>query len=62
MGIYGSLYKIPKAIFHVLKGDYKVLSLGLRVYDFGVWGSGFRVGWLRDRRGSSSASNLGQII
>ena len=38
-------YDIPKAIFYLLKGDYRVVGLG-----FGVWGLGnFSLGlcWFR---------------
>ena len=30
-GIWGSYYNIPKAIFYLLKRDYRVWALGLRV-------------------------------
>ena len=32
-GICGSYYNIPKAIFYLLKGDYRVWGVGLKVCD-----------------------------
>ena len=31
MGYMGSYYNIPKAIFDLLKGDYRIRALGFRV-------------------------------
>ena len=42
-GLWGSYYNIPKAIFYLLKGDYRVYGSGAK-----VWGVGVRVeieGW-----------------
>ena len=34
MGIGGSCYKIPKAIFYLLKEDYRFEGLQLMMYEF----------------------------
>ena len=47
MGYMGSCYNIPKVIFYLLKGDYKVqgsgLGLGFKVMGLGLGILGFKV-------------------
>ena len=40
-GIWGSYYRIPKAIFYLLKGDYTLKLLVFEASGFRVWGLGF---------------------